>query len=655
MTNDNNNKSHAKTALSQPMGGDGASFANSSQQSAPLSSSHKKALTEIESSFNSHHTQQGFADAKKNADQALADNQIILNHRFVLKESLGAGGMGTVYKAQDLRKVEARDINPYVATKILNSDFKNHPDAFISLQREASRSHLLSHPNIVTVHDFDRDGDTIYMTMELLEGEDLETLIARHKNVGLPIEKALTIFGDYCVALEFAHNKGIIHSDFKPGNVFVTKSEGTKVLDFGIARLALESKTKDHFDAGRIGAITPAYASLEMIGHKPPAASDDVFAAAIILYELLTGTHPFGGLSAGAALVKGIKPKRIGNLSKRQWEGLSQALELKREDRTAKINDFMLAITETDSFPLYRTFSIVLVLILGWVGYHQFIAPNELNQVIDDTLLKANECFVKQDYQCTIESANAILEMAPEHEIAKQLVNKGRIQQQLTLIEQCLTTEENVDCTVVPLEKLKKSTNDPELIGSLNGRIKKRSNQLFVAKNILAAQSCFEKQDYACAEKTANAILELEPSESSAMKLRQQSQQAMLKEKQQSLQLDSAFALEETKANLCFKQKRFGCAQTHAKQALALKPDEHEMEELMQNAAFAQKQQQQNLNRANKILKDGRRCLRKLDYSCAIAKSESALEFVPSYKSALQLKHDATESMKRAKKNIEIE
>ena len=129
----------------------------------------RAALTQISQIAYTDKKSQGFMKAQADADQALADNKIILNDRFVLENTLGAGGMGTVYKAQDLRKVEARDNNPYVAAKILNADFKNHPDAFVTLQREASRSHLLSHPNIVTVHDFDRDGDTIYMTMELMK------------------------------------------------------------------------------------------------------------------------------------------------------------------------------------------------------------------------------------------------------------------------------------------------------------------------------------------------------------------------------------------------------------------------------------------------------------------------------------------------------
>ena len=173
----NNNKRilrDEKTVISEVGAKSKSAESNSQGQaldsgSSKLSNSQQKALTEIDTSFQSHPTEQGFVDAKRDADKALADNEIILNHRFVLKQTLGSGGMGTVYKAQDLRKVEARDNNPYVATKILNSDFKNHPDAFIALQREASRSHLLSHPNIVTVHDFDRDGNTIYMTMELLK------------------------------------------------------------------------------------------------------------------------------------------------------------------------------------------------------------------------------------------------------------------------------------------------------------------------------------------------------------------------------------------------------------------------------------------------------------------------------------------------------
>ena len=100
-----------------------------------------------------------------------------LRDRFILDEVLGVGGMGIVYKGRDLLKVEARDRNPYVAIKVLREDFKKRDDAFIMLQREASRQQRLAHPNIVTVYDFDRTGDTIFISMELLEGTPLDIFL----------------------------------------------------------------------------------------------------------------------------------------------------------------------------------------------------------------------------------------------------------------------------------------------------------------------------------------------------------------------------------------------------------------------------------------------------------------------------------------------
>ena len=118
------------------------------------------------------------------AQQNLA-NKKVLKSRFVLDELLGVGGMGMVYKAKDLRKVEAQDRNPFLAIKVLNNDFREHPDAFIALQRESAKSQTLSHPNIVSIFDFDKDGDLPFMTMELLLGEELAAMLKRYPE-GLP-------------------------------------------------------------------------------------------------------------------------------------------------------------------------------------------------------------------------------------------------------------------------------------------------------------------------------------------------------------------------------------------------------------------------------------------------------------------------------------
>lgn len=274
-----------------------------------------------------------------------AESRRVIKGRFELVSVLGAGGMGAVYKALDRRKVEASDSNPYVAVKLLNDDFRQHPDAFISLQRESRKSQTLAHPNIVTVYDFDRDRDTVFMTMEFLEGAPLDELLREHPD-GLEAEKADGVLKDISNALIYAHSHNIIHSDFKPGNIYVTKNKGTKVFDFGIARavsggsIANSVGEKTIFDAGTLGALTPAYASKEMLEGGEPSESDDVYALGCVAYELYSGKHPFNKTPADEAFRKKLKPKKLKNISRRQWNALASALEFSRESRTATVSEF---------------------------------------------------------------------------------------------------------------------------------------------------------------------------------------------------------------------------------------------------------------------------------------------------------------------------
>ncbi|MFV8783871.1 protein kinase domain-containing protein [Microbulbifer sp. SA54] len=276
-----------------------------------------------------------------------AVTKTVIKGRFELDKLLGVGGMGAVFKALDRRKLEANDSNPYVAIKLLNEDFQKHPDAFVSLQREARKSQTLAHPNIVTVFDFDREGDRVFMTMEFLEGSPLDKLLRENSGVGVGKEKAVAIFRDVAQALIYAHSHRIVHSDFKPGNIFVTNRNGAKVIDFGIARAVSEggiaSKAGEQtiFDAGTLGALTPAYASLEMLQGGEPQPSDDVYALGCVAYELFSGRHPFDKLPADKAFEKKLKPKRIKSLSRRQWRALEAALAFHRADRTPTVERFV--------------------------------------------------------------------------------------------------------------------------------------------------------------------------------------------------------------------------------------------------------------------------------------------------------------------------
>lgn len=268
----------------------------------------------------------------------------VIRGRFELKRRLGAGGMGTVYKAVDQIMVEANDRNPYVAIKILREELKDNPEAFISLQREYRKALKLAHPNIVQVYDFDRDGDLIFMTMEFLEGKDLERLLKRFKNKGLPFNKSYGIIEGICNALIHAHAHEYIHYDFKPGNIFITNKGIAKVFDFGISR-AVKQKMKPTgnetcFEPKSFTALTPTYASPEMIAGEKPDTRDDIYALAIVTYELLTGRHPFDRTPANEAREKRMTPKRIEGLTNRQWNTLRRGLSFNRSKRVASVQQF---------------------------------------------------------------------------------------------------------------------------------------------------------------------------------------------------------------------------------------------------------------------------------------------------------------------------
>ncbi|MGQ0659007.1 MAG: serine/threonine-protein kinase [Chromatiales bacterium] len=269
----------------------------------------------------------------------------VIKERFILDEVIGVGGMGTVYKGRDVLKVEARDRNPHVALKVLNEDFKKHPDAFIALQREASRQQRLAHPNIATVYDFDRAGETVFVTMEYMEGQPLNQFLRKlvRPQGGLRFAEAYPIIRGLGEALSYAHEHGIVHSDFKPANCFLTKSGIVKVIDFGIARVIKrrEDMEKTLFDPRKFGALTPAYASPEMLNNGDPDPRDDIYALACVAYELLAGRHPFDKKSANQARDRKMVPGPIKGLTRQQMRALTHALAFARDARTGSVRDFL--------------------------------------------------------------------------------------------------------------------------------------------------------------------------------------------------------------------------------------------------------------------------------------------------------------------------
>ena len=318
-----------------------------------------------------------------NTEQSAVAAGTIIRRRYVLERLIGSGGMGQVWKAKDLVSEQARDPNPHVALKLLNANFEADPDAFVSLQRETKKSQELAHPNVATVYAFDTDdggSGRAFMSMELLEGETLDDLIDAHKR-GLARTEALPLIVGMARGLEYAHRKGIVHSDFKPGNVFVTDDGNPKVLDFGIARavkIAGVERREDSFDAGTLGGLTLAYASPEMIEQREPHPADDVYALGLVAYELLTGKPPFKLKSAVEVRDAGMAPLRIRSIRRYEWQAIRRALEFDRSRRWQSAGEFLRAY-EGKSFALQAVAAVALLLAIAagvfWYQAYQAAQP----------------------------------------------------------------------------------------------------------------------------------------------------------------------------------------------------------------------------------------------------------------------------------------
>jgi serine/threonine-protein kinase len=206
----------------------------------------------------------------------------VLSDKYRIDTLLGEGGMGTVFRATHLA------LHKEVAIKVMRPELAADRNMSARFEREALASSRISSPHVVIVHDFGRDGDLLYLVMELLHGE---SLIDRLEREGcLSVSEAIRITTHIARALAVAHEAGIVHRDLKPENVFLTKDGTAKVLDFGIARLLrpVTSGSKSVTTTGMIMG-TPLYMSPEMAANLPVGPAADLYSLGVMLFEMLTG------------------------------------------------------------------------------------------------------------------------------------------------------------------------------------------------------------------------------------------------------------------------------------------------------------------------------------------------------------------------------
>ena len=218
--------------------------------------------------------------------EATTEEQLsrILGGRYELKEMLGRGGMGVVYRAYD------QQLGMDVAIKFLLERFVNDPAAVASLKREARAAMRLAHPNILRLYNFEDTPEAKYLLMELIVGESLASIGVRKPKGRFGEEEVKKYMAEVCEGLAYAHTEGIVHRDIKPSNIMVTNEGNVKLADFGLAHFRETAESQFNLGGG-----TPVYMSPEQVVDLNVDGRSDIYSVGVTMYHMLAGSPPFSG------------------------------------------------------------------------------------------------------------------------------------------------------------------------------------------------------------------------------------------------------------------------------------------------------------------------------------------------------------------------
>ncbi|MGC2064965.1 MAG: protein kinase, partial [Candidatus Acidiferrales bacterium] len=420
--------------------------------------------------------------------------------KYEVHGELGHGAMGVVYRARD------PIINRMVALKTITTGLAEDPNLLQRFYREAQSAGGLQHPNIVTIYDMGDDQNTPYIAMELIEGESLEQTIARRTIV--PLALKLTYALQACRAFDYAHKRGIVHRDIKPGNVMVNKEGVVKVVDFGIARVLDKSKTQTGMLIG-----TFAYMSPEQYHGEHADERSDIWSFGVLLYELMCYERPFKGDNP-ASLMHNICSQEPRSITERVPDCppameaiISKVLRKLPEDRFQSMEDLLLELE-----PVYKELQLHSISELIDQS-RQLIEQGEFPQARELLRESLKVDAANSQARALLEKVNAELKRLLIRPKAQQHVDKGRALLAEGKIQEARAEAENalqLDAAFDQAQELEKQVQ------------RELDRAHLVAEWLQASRQRLAEGMPDEAEELLAKVLELEPSNKQAAVLQQQ-------------------------------------------------------------------------------------------------------------------------------------
>ncbi len=417
--------------------------------------------------------------------------------KYEIEAELGSGGMGVVYRAIDTR------LGRPVALKTMSPTVLGNPEVLKRFYREAQAAGQLHHPNIVTIYDIDEADGIPFIAMELLEGEDLEKIVAERRD--LPLHRRLDIIVQTCRGLHYAHEHGVVHRDMKPGNIVVQPKGLVKIVDFGIARVGATTLT-------RTGAVmgTVMYMSPEQIRGQQVDARSDIFAVGVILYELLTFRSPFPGDDIPAILFKIVHEP-------------PEPVSLHLPHCPADLEMIVLRALEKERDQRYQTADEMAIEL-------QSLSDSLRHDMVGVYLKQGERAIQEQKLTIAQECLSKVLEIDSSHELAKTMLDRLRdeagkkqraqkIEQYLQHARDALDSKQYAEALIFVDEVLRLDARHEEAKQLKQKAVEKHERDLRINRHLERAEKFAAAGDLGGAKKELDSVLNLDREHQTALKM----------------------------------------------------------------------------------------------------------------------------------------